>query len=314
MIFLYRSAEVAELKYHHLRMEVVYLGHKNKKSLIKQVQDKLVGKMAVGESKHQDKAKGVTGEKIYSFGTLNAYLQQCCDFVKFAKAEHQAKTVDDCRPYVNEYLQRCIDQGKSSYTIKLTASALAKLYDCSSTNFIATPSRCRDDITRSRGSAVRDAHFSETKNKDLVDFCCATGLRRHELASLTGTCLKNDGNGNYSIYVKSGKGGRSRNAPVTGTREQIQKVISLCTEAGEGKVFNKIHNGADIHHYRAIYAERVYQHHARPLNSLQGSERYYCRGSKQGTIYDREALRATSQALGHNRVSVVAEHYLYCLS
>ena len=101
---------------------------------------------------------------------------------------------------------------------------------------------------------------------------------------------------------------------MVGTKEEIQNVVSLCQNAGNEKVFSKIHNAADIHHYRACYAERVYQAHARPISSLQGSERYVCRGSQKGTVYDREALRLTSQALGHNRVSVVAEHYLYGLS
>ena len=289
------------------------MGHKNKKSLIRQVQDKLVDKMAAGDSKHLDKVIGITDEKIYSYGTLNAYLQQCCDFVKFAKSEYQAKTLEDCRPYINEYLQHRIDNGNSSYTVKLTASALAKLYDCSSRDFIQTPSRCREDITRSRDSAVRDAHFSEKNNKALVDFCCATGLRRHELAALSGNCLRQDNQGNYQIWVRSGKGGRSRCSPVVGTKEEIQNVVSLCQKARDEKVFSKIHNAADIHHYRACYAERVYQAHARPISSLQGSERYVCRGSQKGTVYDREALRLTSQALGHNRVSVVAEHYLYGL-
>ena len=291
------------------------MGHKNKKSLIRQVQEKLVSQMAAGDSRHLDKMVGpeVTSAKIYSYGTLDAYLQQCCDFVKFVKAEHSAKSLEDCRPHVNEFLQRSIDSGLSSYTIKLQASALAKLYDCSSDDFIPTPNRHREEITRSRGDAVRDAHFSEVRNKALVDFCCSTGLRRHELAALTGDCLRKDQNGNYQIYVRSGKGGRSRQAPVMGNKDQLQNVVQLGTQAGQGKVFSKVHNGADIHHYRAVYAERVYTSQARPATTLQGSERYYCRGTMKGTIYDRAALQATSQALGHSRVSVVASHYLYSM-
>lgn len=290
------------------------MGHKNKKSLIKQVEEKLLSKLAVGDSKHLDKASGIAEEKIYSYGTLDAYLQQCCDFVKSTKAEHSVKTLEDCRPHVNEYIQNAIDQGKSSYTIKLMASALGKLYDCSSTDFIPTPERERRNITRSRNPAVRDAHFSEKNNKALVDFCCSTGLRRHELVALTGDCLRQDEKGNYQIFVKKGKGGRSRYAPVTGSKEQIQNVVSLCERAGDGKVFQSVHNAADIHHYRALYAEQIYRSHARPVSALQGSERYICRGSQKGTVYDREALRATSKALGHNRVSVVAEHYLYSMT
>jgi site-specific recombinase XerC len=289
------------------------MGHKNKKSLIRQVQEKLLSKMAAGDSRHLDKAAGITTGKIYSYGTLNAYLQQCCDFVKYAKTEHGAKTLDGCRPFVNEYLQHSIDGGKSSYTLKLQSSALAKLYDCRSSDFIPTPSRSRENITRSRGVAVRDAHFSESRNKALVDFCKSTGLTRHELAALTGDCLRQDEHGRYYIRVKSGKGGKSRWAPVMGNKSQIQNVVTLCGKAGDSKVFSKIHNGADIHHYRGCYAERVYKAHARPVSSLQSSERYVCRGSLKGTVYDRAALRATSQALGHNRISVVASHYLYRL-
>lgn len=242
------------------------------------------------------------------------YLQQCCEFVKSTKAEHSVKTLEDCRPYINEYIQRAIDQGKSSYTIKLMTSALAKLYDCSSSDFVSTPERERENITRSRNPAVRDTHFSEKNNKALIDFCCSTGLRRHELGNLTGDCLRQDENGNYQIFVKQGKGGRSRYAPVVGNKEQIQNVVSLCEKAGEGKVFQSVHNAADIHHYRARYAEQVYRSHARPIATLQGSERYFCRGNQRGTVYDREALRVTSNALGHNRVSVVAEHYLYAMA
>ena len=288
------------------------MGHKNKKSLIRQVQEQLVDKMAAGDSRHLDKLSGITSEKIYSYSTLDAYMQQCCDFVKFAKEQHGAKTLEECQSYINEFLQQSIDQGKSSYTVKLQSSALAKLYGCSSRDFIPTPSRSRESITRSRGTAVRDAHFSEAKNKALVDFCCSTGLRRHELAALTGDCLRLDEHGNYHVWVASGKGGKSRLAPVVGSKSEVQTVVDLCNKAGTSKVFPVVHNGADIHHYRAIYAERVYKSQARPVATLQSSEKYHCRGSKKGIVYDRQALMATSRALGHNnRASTVASHYLY---
>ena len=37
---------------------------------------------------------------------------------------------------------------------------------------------------------------------------------------------------------------------------------------------------------------------------------YYCQRDLREVAYDRTALLAASQALGHNRESVVAEHYL----
>ena len=40
---------------------------------------------------------------------------------------------------------------------------------------------------------------------------------------------------------------------------------------------------------------------------------YYCRKDLKGTTYDRKALFEASRALGHNRESIVAEHYLSSL-
>ena len=40
------------------------------------------------------------------------------------------------------------------------------------------------------------------------------------------------------------------------------------------------------------------------------SAAYYCRSDLKGVCYDRKALFEASQALGHNRETVVAEHYL----
>ena len=40
------------------------------------------------------------------------------------------------------------------------------------------------------------------------------------------------------------------------------------------------------------------------------SSMYHCKRDLAGTVYDRMALFAASNALGHNRESVVAEHYI----
>lgn len=49
------------------------MGHKSKKSLIRQVQEKLVSKMSAGDSKHLDKRQsGVTAQKIYSYSTTQS--------------------------------------------------------------------------------------------------------------------------------------------------------------------------------------------------------------------------------------------------
>ena len=39
-------------------------------------------------------------------------------------------------------------------------------------------------------------------------------------------------------------------------------------------------------------------------------EVYVCRGDLKGVVYDRKAMEIASKALGHNRISVIAAHYI----
>ena len=276
-------------------------------SLAFQIKANLDGKLRIGESKCFAKAMGTAQEGIYSWDTYRSYLKHCNYFADYCRTEHGCRTLEECRPYAEEWVRRRIDQGLSPYTVKLEVSALGKLYGEPGSNFGPSPSRHRAEITRSRGVAVRDKNFSETKNDRFVQFCRSTGLRRSELMALTGDKLVKRDN-QYYIHVTNGtKGGRERFAPVIGN---VKNVVELMRAAGTGKVFQKIYSNADIHGYRSEYAVTVYQSHARDITTLSRREIYYCRGDLKGVRYDRAAMAVTSQALGHNRISVIAGHYL----
>ena len=80
--------------------------------------------------------------------------------------------------------------------------------------------------------------------------------------------------------------------------------------AGNGKVFAHIPVAADIHGYRREYATAYYKAIARPVDTLKPQEKYICRKDKRGIVYDRRAMLAVSRSLGHNRIDVIAGHYL----
>lgn len=282
------------------------MGHKNKKSLIRQTQERLDSMLAIGESKYIDKKYDLTKGKIYSWTTYRSYLQQCCQFVRYCRDQHHCKNLADCRQYVQEWMESRKDL--SAYTLKLSASALCKLYGESLEELgISTKRAARGEITRSRGTAKRDAHFSEQKNAEFVEFCRSTGLRRSEITKLRGDQLI-ERDGEYYIET-TGKGGRFRIIPICG---DVELVVRKMQAAGTGKVWKKIPSNADIHSYRSDFATRLYLLHAREIDSLPRKERYICRRDKVGTIYDRQAMLITSLALGHNRIDVIAQHYL-CL-
>lgn len=128
-------------------------------------------------------------------------------------------------------------------------------------------------------------------------------------------------NEEYFIHHRKDKGGRSRFAPIIGPhREEI--IARFKDRQPDEKVWEHVSTGADVHSYRADYATRVYRMHAREYDDIPydrvnpqtgikyKSEVYYCRGDEKGRRLDRRAMRIASKALGHNRVDVIAGHYL----
>ena len=300
------------------------MGHKgqNKHSLIHQVKMILQAKAAFGEKKHLAKDDGSYKTKVYSFSTIRGYVNSLGIFVKWCQQTHGCRTVEECRKYANDYLAMRI-QCRSAYTVKRDAAAIAKLYGITGQKQLRkTPSRKRQDITRSRGPAKRDRHFSPEKNKDLVSFLRSTGLRRHEAETLRGNQLVSI-RGQYFIRIHGtqAKGGRPRTVPVI---RDVDTVCRLMKKAGDGKVFGKIHSACDVHSYRAEYAASMYRMYARPYreciesrvwdpekNAWRKNSVYRCRGDRSGEWYDIKAMLIVSRALGHNRISIIAGHYLH---
>ena len=300
------------------------MSHKSRKCLKMQSKDVLDGLKCFGRSKYQDKQNaaaeydrirpaGISKQEyinnalrphIYSYRTYGDYVKHINYFLKWCEERYKCKTLAQCREHVDEWLQERIDAGLSAYTLKLEAASLAKLYQESSKNFVPTPSRERGAITRSRGYAKRDSGFSLEKNKEIISFCRATGLRRAELEALTGNQLLEKPEG-YYIMVK-GKGGRYRESPVIG--HHAEEVAARMRAAGNGKVWGKVPSHMDVHSYRSEYATAIYCAYAR--NPIPEKDRYHCRGDRKGLTMDRMAMLEASRALGHNRIDIVAGHYI----
>jgi len=213
---------------------------------------------------------------------------------------------------VDTYLEHNINEGYSPYTQKAIASALAKLHGYSTKDFIPTQTRHRANITRSRKDkdGKSKAKFCEVRNREFVDFCRATGLRRHELGKLRPENLHHDqSTGKYIITGLKGKGGRPIEAPIL-CDKAVERIKN--TPAGE-LVWDKIPSRADIHSYRADYCKTIYNAYGRPIDQIPKKERYYCRSDPKGAIYDRRAMAVASRALGHNRISVIAGHCLHSM-
>ncbi len=272
---------------------------KPNKSLVQQVKERLDAKLAIGESKFAAKLDGTYTNYIFSWDTYRGYLKHDCYFVKWCKEQpidpvlgHKPRTLEECRPFAERWVQSTIDRGLSAYTIKLEVASLAKLYGCKSTDFdIQTPARRRSDIKRSRGGAARDKHFSLAKNQDLITFCKCTGLRRAELEQIRGSDLI-EHEGKLCLDIKRGtKGGRLRISPVIGSEEEIETVKRLCAQAGNNKIFPKPSENADIHSFRSAYATRIYNQHKRDYSEYKNERLIIYKNTVYDSYFSKDGKR-----------------------
>lgn len=288
-------------------------------SLIFQAEKELKSKIAFGESRYEDKKADrkngtkITSEKIYSINTFLTYMKQVSYFLKYVKTNYpKCKTIFEARQYADEFLKHNIDRGLSAYTLKTQVAALSKLYGDSAADYIDTPKRSQKDIKRSRGEAARDKNFSPENNKELVAVAESTGLRKAELARITGADLFKR-NGRYYLRVTKGtKGGRHREAEIFHPdTAKLNLALKTIKESGKNKVFERIHSCYDVHNARSIYARNLYQKYAENinLNTLTKREKYYSRTFHQ--VYVRRAMKYVSECLGHSRESVLIHYFRF---
>ena len=285
-----------------------------KESYRKTARDRLQAMVnaGMGSKRSEDKAEADTKNKIYSKATFQTYKQQFKHFADWLEQAHpEAKTLEDARAFVDNYLRHLIELERSAYSISTAKAAIAKIMGVETTQFIATPPRLRADIKRSRGEAVRDKHISDKKEEELARFTSATGLRRKEMTMIRAEDLFFENGQAYLNITRGTKGGKSRVAKIVGKTEEETKDIVKWIQSKQGRLFNKLSSNYDNHYYRATYANRLYNQLKRDIEDIPTQERYVMRKERAGEVYDKQAMLLVSNALGHNRISVIAQSYLY---
>lgn len=290
-----------------------------------QIRNRFDKMKAFGENKRDYLERGLaegdkykyTRDKIFSIKTHQSYwnnTERAFERIQEMHPDIKFKDINQYQEYVPEYLERCIDDGKSAWTIQSYASALSKFYGKSNDDWgVDLPERKRDDITRTRNTRERE-RFSEKLNPEVVRWAKNTGLRRSELENLRKEDCRIEGD-KMIIHVKGqfAKGGREREVECLARGEDLKKMTDRLNQLDErGKIFGAIKAQAPIHKYRAEYAREMYDRIARPINSITNQKEIYTlrKGERAGERYDKIAMRQVSEALGHHRLNVVADHYL----
>lgn len=267
-----------------------------------QVQEALKSQIRYGKSKYQAKLDRAPDERapagIFSFKTHDTYVIRGESFLKWARSEHGEKWLTSAEQYASAYLQQHVDQGHSAWTLQLERAALRKIYQNQDlAKDVQLPERKKMDITRSRGVKPSDINFSESKNKGLVDFCKATGLRRMELVAVRVDQIQFNTDGSAVLLDIKGKGGRFRNVPVLqGQEKAVLNASDDARKRGDMKVWPSVPGHMDVHGYRREYAQAFY---------AQVNRSPYVKYHP-----NHKTLMVVSNALGHSREDVVIRNYL----
>ena len=115
----------------------------------------------------------------------------------------------------------------------------------------------------------------------------------------------------YLNVTKGTKGGKARVVEIMGASEEETRDIVAFIQSKKGRLFPKLHTNYDNHHYRGTYAMRLYQHYARSEKDIPRADRYIMRKDRAGETYDKRAMAIVTKNLGHNRIDVIAQSYLY---
>lgn len=298
-------------------------------NLKKQVRKVLSSKIAYGDSRHIANRDGSAPDKIFSSSTYKTYLKVCNQYAEYVREQdtqrqcHSLSKAYDAG-YPTRYIDSLIDRHLSPFTIAQARSALAKLYGVEGTLIHDNiPRRRAKDITRSRTPVERDLRLQE-RYPDLYNAARSCGLRAYkELNRITPNDVCIHANGSITVSVGSGKGGRPRTVNVLGHEDLWQRLKE--NTPANAPIFPDIPHNSSLHACRSEFATNLYQQIARPISALEGQRihitddrtgRQYnfpaIYRTKDGRMYDREALILVSVQLGHgvSRASCVVVSYM----
>lgn len=265
-----------------------------------------------GKSRSLDKLRGETKNRIYSKQSYLTYKNQFRYFSNWVKEKHpEAHSIEEARILIDEYLKHLMDLDRSAYSISTAKAALVKVFQTDATQVVATPIRRRADVKRSRFSVDRDKHISDELERRLSQFTSATGLRRKEMLQIEAEDLFFNNGKPYLNVNKGTKNGKTRIAEIHGVSEAETKMLIEFIQSKKGRLFPKLSPHYDNHYYRSVYAKRVYDRYARKEKDIPKKERYVMRKDRAGEVLDKLAMEITSRMLGHIRINVIAQSYLY---
>lgn len=198
------------------------------------------------------------------------YKHHAITFAKWCKVTFGCRHMDDCRPYIQTYVNYLHDSGKTAATIHTYLAGICRVYEIPM-DYIEKPRRSTADNTRSRGIKATDNRNDSKRDASprLYDLACMVGCRRAEYARLRGNDLVYDESGYLCVRIRKGKGGKYQEQRIAPEHELF---VRGYFDGSEDYVFSKdeLRNKIDLHHIRAKVAQHQYDYYRQRLDEEPG--------------------------------------------
>lgn len=220
----------------------------------------------------------ILNEKTPHDLTRKNYQRDCKRFVKFCREQYDCRNFESCREHIQDYSDYLQAVGSySPATIHTYLAAPCVVFDVPMSE-IKKPIRRIGEFSRGRDEIVNHTNqdLTDPEYKRIVDFQRCVGIRRAELARLTGDCFVSDESGYPCVLVKKGKG----------NKEQLQRLnkpedLEIIKSYFEGKALDEpiftereLNNNLNFHKLRALSAQKCYDIQLERLMNEPGYKEY----------------------------------------
>lgn len=289
--------------------------YQKRKSLKKQLRDRMESLNNIGESRHlakQDYIENIANGEfsmnrtvgVHSKGTMKTYRMVVSKFIDYVRdVDPAVKDLEDItKQHCEDYLRYRADvQGVRPTTYSKDISALNKVfrYDLNKKDLNLRPKNFNEYVNN-RGLKEHHNRINLLNYKNEILLGWATGMRDESYNVINKRRFTRGADGLYkSVWLKE-KGGKWRDATILlEHRKAVTDFLDSLEIDENDQIFkNKIPDIFPSHRIRQVYAQDLYDQVA---NNLEGYKKGYLG-------YDERAVLSVSKNLGHNRQEVIKSY------
>lgn len=204
--------------------------------------------------------------------TEKQYRNHAIKFANWCKEQYGCRTLDECSAHIQDYADFLVVQGRSPSTIHTYLAGICRICGVPLAD-IQKSIRVVAENTRSRGMKAVDERKDAGREASprLYDFAVIVGIRRNEYLHLTPDDLVFDDFGHPCVLVRKGKDGKRQLQRILPDELPAIKAV-FDNPADAGHLFPKaeINNKIDLHHLRALRAQKMYRYYLDKIENEHG--------------------------------------------